>query len=74
MRKMQEMTAFESKVKVMRSGCTSVISSKDLYPGDVFEIRSQTILPCDALLISGHCLVNEMMLTGEYVLLAYFFF
>jgi P-type E1-E2 ATPase len=72
MKKMQQMTAFENKVKVLRDGRISTISSKDLLPGDVFEVRSQITLPCDALLLSGHCLVNEMMLTGESVFIYLF--
>ena len=40
--------------------------STDLVPGDVVVIPSNgTIMPCDAVLISGTCIVNESMLTGE---------
>ncbi|XP_062374478.1 polyamine-transporting ATPase 13A3-like isoform X1 [Sardina pilchardus] len=42
--------------------------STDLVPGDVIVIPSKgTIMPCDAVLISGTCIVNESMLTGESV-------
>uniref|UniRef100_A0A3Q4HZ88 ATPase 13A3 n=1 Tax=Neolamprologus brichardi TaxID=32507 RepID=A0A3Q4HZ88_NEOBR len=41
------------------------ILSTDLVPGDVIVIPSNgTIMPCDAVLVSGTCIVNESMLTG----------
>lgn len=41
--------------------------STDLVPGDVMVIPSNgTIMPCDAVLISGTCIVNESMLTGHW--------
>ncbi|CAG8551417.1 5269_t:CDS:10, partial [Dentiscutata erythropus] len=45
------------------------VSSEDLVPGDVFEIsdRNLHIFPCDAVLLSGDCIVNESMLTGESI-------
>lgn len=40
--------------------------STDLVPGDVIVIPANgTIMPCDAALIQGTCIVNESMLTGE---------
>lgn len=42
------------------------ILSTDLVPGDVIVIPSNgTIMPCDAVLVSGTCIVNESMLTGK---------
>ncbi|XP_053314968.1 probable cation-transporting ATPase 13A4 [Spea bombifrons] len=41
--------------------------SRHLAPGDILVIKRNTILPCDALLISGMCIVNESMLTGESI-------
>ncbi|XP_075720181.1 putative cation-transporting ATPase 13A4 [Rhinoderma darwinii] len=41
--------------------------SHHLAPGDVIVIERNSILPCDALLISGTCIVNESMLTGESI-------
>ncbi|XP_020772878.2 LOW QUALITY PROTEIN: polyamine-transporting ATPase 13A3-like [Boleophthalmus pectinirostris] len=42
--------------------------STDLVPGDVIAIPANgMIMPCDAALIQGTCIVNESMLTGESV-------
>lgn len=42
------------------------ILSTDLVPGDLMVIPSNgTIMPCDAVLVTGTCIVNESMLTGE---------
>ncbi|XP_074690025.1 polyamine-transporting ATPase 13A3 isoform X2 [Strix aluco] len=44
------------------------ILSTNLVPGDIMLIPSNgTIMPCDAVLLSGTCIVNESMLTGESV-------
>ncbi|BFZ22994.1 hypothetical protein BsWGS_26032 [Bradybaena similaris] len=44
------------------------IPSEDLVPGDVIEIpRHGCHMQCDAVLITGNCIVNESMLTGESV-------
>ncbi|XP_071379354.1 polyamine-transporting ATPase 13A3-like [Centroberyx affinis] len=42
--------------------------STELVPGDVIIIPANgTIMPCDAALVQGTCIVNESMLTGESV-------
>ncbi|KAM8850921.1 polyamine-transporting ATPase 13A3-like isoform 5-T5 [Spinachia spinachia] len=42
--------------------------STDLVPGDVVIIPANgMIMPCDAVLTHGTCIVNESMLTGESV-------
>jgi predicted P-type ATPase len=42
------------------------ISSRDLVPGDLFEVPEDGLaLPCDAILVGGSVIVNEAMLTGE---------
>ncbi|KAL4221380.1 hypothetical protein ACF0H5_019638 [Mactra antiquata] len=47
---------------------THEISSDDLVPGDIIEIpRNGCLMQCDAVLITGNCIVNESMLTGESV-------
>ena len=38
-----------------------------LVPGDILEVpRHGCVMQCDAVLISGNCIVNESMLTGRY--------
>lgn len=67
-RRLQEMSRFSCDIRAWRNEFWTQIDSNDLVPGDVFEVDpSLTLLPCDALLINGECVVNESMLTGESV-------
>lgn len=44
------------------------VLSECLVPGDIIEVpRHGCVMQCDAILISGLCIVNESMLTGESV-------
>ncbi|XP_068809783.1 probable cation-transporting ATPase 13A4 isoform X2 [Struthio camelus] len=44
------------------------LESNLLVPGDMLVFKEgRTLLPCDAILISGQCIVNESMLTGESI-------
>ncbi|XP_011703972.1 PREDICTED: probable cation-transporting ATPase 13A3 isoform X3 [Wasmannia auropunctata] len=56
-------------VRVLRdTGIFENISSKQLVPGDLIELpKHQTTLVCDAVLLTGQCILNESMLTGESV-------
>lgn len=39
--------------------------STELVPGDVISIPANgMVMPCDAVLVQGTCIVNESMLTG----------
>ncbi|XP_036446790.1 cation-transporting ATPase 13A2 isoform X1 [Colossoma macropomum] len=50
------------------TGEEECVSSVDLVPGDCVVIPSEgLLLPCDAALLAGECMVNESMLTGESV-------
>ncbi|XP_066529364.1 cation-transporting ATPase 13A2 isoform X2 [Hoplias malabaricus] len=50
------------------SGVEEYVSSVELVPGDCVVIPSKgLLLPCDAALLAGECMVNESMLTGESV-------
>ncbi|XP_073512248.1 polyamine-transporting ATPase 13A2 isoform X2 [Phyllobates terribilis] len=45
-----------------------MVNSLDLVPGDCVLLPPGALLmPCDAALLSGECMVNESMLTGESV-------
>ncbi|KAF9941951.1 hypothetical protein BGZ67_003522 [Mortierella alpina] len=69
MRRMRNMSRFTCNTKVFRSGRWRYIGSEELVPGDVFETTDSelTVFPCDAVLLTGDCIVNESMLTGESV-------
>lgn len=43
------------------------VSSAELVPGDVYEVTDPALtqFPCDSILLSGDCIVNESMLTGR---------
>lgn len=44
------------------------IAADSLIPGDIIEIPVDGgVMACDAVLISGSCIVNESMLTGESI-------
>ncbi|XP_001865950.2 probable cation-transporting ATPase 13A3 [Culex quinquefasciatus] len=54
---------------VIRENCESEqIETRLLVPGDVLEIPATgCTMQCDAVLISGNCILDESMLTGESV-------
>ncbi|GAB6027041.1 hypothetical protein CHUAL_013769 [Chamberlinius hualienensis] len=57
-----------NSVIVLQRNKMREISSVNLVPGDVITIPSNgCIMNCDAVLVSGNCVVNESMLTGESV-------
>lgn len=67
-KRLQEMSKFSCDIRAWRNEFWTQINSNDLVPGDVFEVDpSLQVLPCDALLVNGECVVNESMLTGESV-------
>ncbi|XP_054838971.1 probable cation-transporting ATPase 13A4 isoform X2 [Eublepharis macularius] len=44
------------------------MESRHLVPGDLLALAGgRAMLPCDAILVSGVCIVNEGMLTGESI-------
>ncbi len=61
----------EEEADVRTSFATSSfeLPSPSLVPGDILTIPAtgSFLLPCDAVLLSGNCIVNEAMLTGESV-------
>lgn len=58
----------ETKLLVYRTKQWVKMSSTELMPGDVALLRrteEEQVVPCDFLLLTGHCITNEAMLTGE---------
>ncbi|KFZ47551.1 putative cation-transporting ATPase 13A2, partial [Antrostomus carolinensis] len=66
---LQNMAKMSVGVRVRRPGGEEmVVSSVDLVPGDCISLPTDgTLVPCDAALLTGECMVNESMLTGESV-------
>uniref|UniRef100_A0AAQ5YZW8 Cation-transporting P-type ATPase N-terminal domain-containing protein n=1 Tax=Amphiprion ocellaris TaxID=80972 RepID=A0AAQ5YZW8_AMPOC len=66
---LRNMAQLVTNVTIRRnSGAEECVSSVDLVPGDCVIIPQEgLLLPCDAALLAGECLVNESMLTGESV-------
>ncbi|KAK6640237.1 hypothetical protein RUM44_011923 [Polyplax serrata] len=51
---------------IRKNGRIDNISPFHLVPGDIIQIpQNGYIMPCDALLLCGNCIVNESTLTGE---------
>lgn len=69
MKRLKNLSRFQCTVRVWRNGFWKETDSSDLIPGDIYEVSdpSLTIFPCDSVLLSGDCIVNESMLTGESV-------
>ena len=67
--RMRKMSRFDCDVRVWRSGFWKEINSDDLVPGDIYEVSDPSLstYPCDSILLTGDCIVNEAMLTGESV-------
>ncbi|XP_035864303.1 cation-transporting ATPase 13A2 isoform X3 [Sander lucioperca] len=66
---LRNMARLVTNVTIRRnSGVEELVSSEELAPGDCLIIPQEgLLLPCDAALLAGECLVNESMLTGESV-------
>ena len=66
MQRLRDMAGDACKVHVFRSNSWREIDSSALLPGDVVRVAIGTV-PADILLMSGSCVVNEAILTGESV-------
>ena len=66
--RLRDLSHHEALVGVQRGmGALEKVVSTQLVPGDIFCVEENMDLPCDAILVSGECLVSEAMLTGESV-------
>ncbi|EDQ89259.1 uncharacterized protein MONBRDRAFT_25515 [Monosiga brevicollis MX1] len=67
---LRDMVAYEgvvTRIKTPEGRHGIEVSSSELLPGDLFEVHEGDLVPCDAVIFEGGCVVNESMLTGESV-------
>ncbi|XP_038078895.1 probable cation-transporting ATPase 13A3 [Patiria miniata] len=66
---LRDMVESNTTVEVLRKhGDCIKVSEDQLVPGDVIVVPPQgCVMTCDAVLLTGNCIVNESMLTGESV-------
>lgn len=58
----------DTAMVVQQNSTNLTIDTKYLVPGDILEIPSSgCTMQCDAVLLSGNCILDESMLTGESV-------
>ena len=50
---------------VLRGGTVQTVEVRTLTPGDIVQVRSGERVPIDGAVLSGSCMVDESMLTGE---------
>lgn len=64
----REMARYNCEINLLlRNRQLKTVNSSELLPGDVIELPSGKILPCDLILLTGGAIVNEAMLTGESI-------
>jgi len=55
-----------NKIQFTADGWNSnPVHSSQLVPGNLVQVTNGMVCPCDFVLLSGQCIVNEAMLTGE---------
>ncbi|KAM5248693.1 polyamine-transporting ATPase 13A2 [Ctenodactylus gundi] len=66
---LRDMVKLSLRVRVCRpGGGEEWVDSSELVPGDCLMLpREGGLMPCDAALVAGECVVNESCLTGESV-------
>jgi len=73
MERIRGMRMKHKEVLVYRNKSWKLLNTKELVPGDLVCLQtkakgeSDNYLPCDMLLLSGTCTVNESILTGESI-------
>jgi len=70
-KKLRDMSFYQIDVTVYRKvngePIKLIVNSSELVPGDLIEIPESVVMPCDAILLNGSCIMNESMLTGESI-------
>jgi cation-transporting ATPase 13A2 len=64
----REMARYNCEIGLLlKDRSIKMVNSNELLPGDVIELPSGKVLPCDLILLTGGAIVNEAMLTGESI-------
>ncbi|XP_038190566.1 polyamine-transporting ATPase 13A2 isoform X2 [Arvicola amphibius] len=62
---LRDMVRLSVRVQVCRPGGEEWVDSSELVPGDCLVLPQEGgVMPCDAALVAGECVVNESSLTG----------
>ncbi|XP_051029705.1 polyamine-transporting ATPase 13A2 isoform X2 [Phodopus roborovskii] len=62
---LRDMVKLSVRVQVCRPGGDEWVDSSELVPGDCLVLPQEGgVMPCDAVLVAGECVVNESSLTG----------
>ena len=68
-RKIRAMAYYATNVQVQSGSGSHIVTTSEtstsLVPGEVIVLEQEWIVPCDVILLSGNCVVNEGLLTGE---------
>uniref|UniRef100_A0A8C2S004 Polyamine-transporting ATPase 13A2 n=1 Tax=Capra hircus TaxID=9925 RepID=A0A8C2S004_CAPHI len=65
---LRDMVQLSVRVCVCRPGGEEWVDSSELVPGDCLVLPQEGgLMPCDAALVAGECVVNESSLTGESI-------
>jgi len=67
LRNLKNIAFYSCKVETLRNNQWESLESSELVPGDIIEVPQGSKMPCDAVVLSGSCVMEEGMLTGESV-------
>ena len=64
-KRIKSMAEFTDNINLLRDGEWKTLSTAEMVPGDVFQVESGKVAPCDAVILSGNIVADESSLTGE---------
>lgn len=64
-RRIKKMAEHVDVCQVMRDGAWHELSTADLVPGDLIQIRPDQVVPVDGVILEGDIVVDESSLTGK---------
>lgn len=63
----RNMALYTCPIQISQDGKLMDLMSEQLVPGDIVKVPESLVLPCDMILLTGTCIVNESILTGESI-------